>query len=107
MQRDYFLRFNIAGFSYYEGAIAFKKLQIGKKLNLKPEPKNVHDKHAVEIYFKTLKLGYIPRQDSRKIALLLKYGFDKFQARIQCINPEAHPEAQIEVILYLVEKKAV
>ncbi|GAL70190.1 HIRAN domain-containing protein [Jejuia pallidilutea] len=105
MQRDYFLRFNIAGFSYYEGAIAFRKLRIGKKLKLKPEPTNTYDKHAVEIYFKNYKLGYVPKQDSRKIALLLKYGFDKFQARVQQIHSDCHPESQIDVILYLEDKE--
>lgn len=106
MTRDYFLRFGIAGFSYYEGAIAFKHLEIGTVLTLKREPTNTYDKHAIEIYYNDLKLGYVPKQESRKLSLLLKYGFDAFEVRIQNIYKEAHPEAQIELILYLVKEEA-
>lgn len=107
MERDYFLRFNIAGFSYYEGTIAFRKLKIGKKLLMKREPTNTYDKYAIEIYYKDLKLGYVPRQESRKLSLLMEYGFNAFELRIQNINKEAHPEAQIELILYLVKEAVV
>ena len=106
MERDYFLRFSIAGFSYYEGAIAFKSLEIGTTLTLKPEPTNTYDKHAIEIYFNDLKLGYVPKQESRKLSLLLKYGFDKFEPRIQNINMDEHPESQIDIILYLAQEEA-
>lgn len=107
MKRDYYLRFSIAGFSYYEGVIAFRKLKIGKKLILKREPTNTYDKHAIEIYFKDLKLGYVPKHESRKLSLLLKYGFDKFETRIQHINTDAHPGSQIDIILYLVKEEAL
>lgn len=106
MERDYFLRFSIAGFSYYEGVIAFKNLEIGTILSLKREPTNTYDKYAIEIYYKDLKLGYVPKQESRKLSLLLKYGFDAFETRIQNINMEEHPESQIDIILYLVKEEA-
>ncbi|MDD7914122.1 HIRAN domain-containing protein [Polaribacter haliotis] len=105
MKRDYFLRFAIAGFSYYEGAIAFNKLKIGKKLKLKREPRNKYDKHAVALYRKGLKLGYIPRDKNRHLSLLLKNGGVKFDARVQKVNENEHPEIQVEVILYLLTPK--
>lgn len=101
MRRDYFIRFTIAGFSYYEGAIAFPKLKIGKKLELKREPENSYDKHAIMLYRKGLKLGYIPKDKNRHISLLLKNGLVTFEAVIQKVNKNDHPENQIEVILYL------
>lgn len=107
MARDYFLRFGIAGFSYYEGAIAFKHLEIGSILTLKQEPTNTYDKYAIEIYYKDLKLGYVPRQESRRLSLLLNYGFDAFELRIQNIYKEAHPEGQVELILYLAKEEAL
>ena len=88
MKRDYFLRFAIAGFSYYEGAIAFNKLKIGKKLKLKREPRNKYDKHAVALYRKGLKLGYIPRDKNRHLSLLLKNGgVNIYQQYDQWPNP--------------------
>ena len=105
MKRDYFIRCNIAGFSYYEGAIAFKKLKIGKKLNLKREPDNSYDKHAIVLYRKGLKLGYIPKGENRKLSLLLKNGGVKFEVRVQKVDANEHPENQIEVIIYLLTPK--
>lgn len=105
MKRDYFIRCSIAGFSYYEGAIAFKKLKIGKKLKLKREPDNSYDKHAIVLYSKGLKLGYIPKGDNRKLSLLLKNGGVQFEARVQKVDANEHPENQIEVIIYLLTAK--
>lgn len=101
-KRDYLMRFNIAGFSYYEGAIAFQKLKIGRKLTLKPEPTNIYDKKAVEIYYKNYKLGYLPKSENKVIAALLKNGINPFDARVQTIHKDEHPEVQIGVILYIV-----
>ena len=102
MQRDYFIRCNIAGFSYYEGALAFNKLKIGKKLTLKREPNNIYDKYAIVIYRKGYKLGYIPRDKNRMLSLLLKNGIDCFDARVQKVDKKEHTENQVEVIVYLI-----
>lgn len=101
MKRDYFIRCNIAGFSYYEGAIAFPKLKIGKKLQLEREPDNAYDKHAIVLYRKGLKLGYIPKDKNRKLSLLLKNGGCQFEARVQSVDKTEHPENQVTVIIYL------
>lgn len=103
--RNYLMRFDIAGFTYYEGVLAFNKLKIGSKLTLKPEPTNIYDKRAVEIYYKKFKLGYLPKSDNKVISALLKSGINPFDARVQTINKEEHPENQIGVILYIIENK--
>jgi len=105
MKRDYFIRFNIAGFSYYEGAIAFKKLKIGKVLTLKLDPTNTYDKHAVAIYYKDYKLGYIPRDKNRQLSLLLAYDINPFETVVQRVSKEAHPEEQLEVIVYITKEQ--
>jgi len=89
--------FQIAGFTYYEGALAFKHLTIGKKLKLIAEPENRNDDHAVALYMENFKLGYVPRGDNKAVALLLNNGYDAFEALVQQINPEEHPEAQVRV----------
>jgi len=104
MKREHFAHFHIAGFSYYEGVLAFEDLKVGGLLTLKLDPKNTYDKYAVEIYHKDHKLGFIPRTDNKHIAKLLMTGNDCFETRIQWVDSESHPENQVGAIVYVVEK---
>lgn len=104
LKRMCFERFAIAGFSYYEGCIAFKELRIGKKLKLKVEPNNNFDKNAVAIFYKDYKLGYVPRGTNRAIAKLLQCGIDVFEVRVQRIDASEHTENQIGVIVFLLRE---
>ncbi len=101
MEHIYFDSFNMAGGNYYELPIVFQKLKIGKKLRLVSEPDNRYDEFAVAIYFKDHKIGFVPRNSNRKLALLLKAGVDVFDARVQSIHPEEHPANQLDVVLYI------
>ncbi len=100
MERKHFAHFTIAGFTYYDGCIAFNKLKIGKKLLLKTEPRNKYDDHAVAIYYKDLKLGFIPREYNKHIFAILETGADVFETRIQRLTPDEHPEEQVQVVVY-------
>ena len=82
MKREHFANFHIAGFSYYEGVLAFEKLKVGAQVSIKPEPTNTYDKYAVEIYHEENKLGYIPKGENRQIAKLLITGNDCLSKRI-------------------------
>lgn len=104
LKKKYLERFAIAGFSYYEGCIAFRKLEIGTKLKLKAEPTNRFDKNAVEIYYKKRKLGYIPKSCNRTISKMLQCGIDVFEVRVQRLCACEYPENQVEVILYIKPK---
>lgn len=104
MGKAYLAHFNIAGFTYYEGASVFGKLRIGKKLTLKMEEKNKYDPKAVAIYYKSSKIGFVPRNENRIIYKLLKIGLSKnIQIRIQRIDASAHPEEQIQVVVHLIK----
>lgn len=50
MNRKHSDHFHIAGFTFYEGVLAFSQLQAGTELLLKPEPDNRHDENAVAIW---------------------------------------------------------
>ena len=104
ISREHFAHFHVAGFSYYEGVLAFEKLKIGEKVNLKAEPQNTYDKNAVEIFHGDHKLGYIPRGVNREISKLLVSGHDCFEARVQWVDGETHPENQVGVIVYVLGK---
>lgn len=105
MKREYLANFNLAGFTYYDGALVFNKLKIGKKLNLKLEKRNAYDPKAVAIYYKTSKIGFIPRSENRIFYKLIKIGLSKYvQVRIQKIDATAHPEEQIRLVAHLVNE---
>ena len=48
-----------------------KKLKPKQPLSLKREPQNSYDENAIEVYWKGVKLGYIPRVDNEIIANLM------------------------------------
>jgi len=101
MERKYFSHFHIAGFTYWDGAVVFNKLKIGKKLTLVHEPDNRYDPKAVAIFYNDHKLGYIPQSCNSQISQLLEMGHNLFETRIQCIDGSQHPERQIGVVVYL------
>ena len=98
--------FDLAGFSYYDGVIVFNKLEIGSLLRLVAEPGNPHDANAVEVYYGDTKLGYVPRRNNRVISKFLNLGYTNlFEARINRVTPDACPEGQIGVVVWITEKK--
>jgi hypothetical protein len=101
MKRRHFDHFNIAGFTYYEGALAFEHLKVGTQLKLVSEPTNIYDEHAVAIYYNDLKLGFIPIGNNKPISELLRAGVDVFDVRVQRCTPDTHPENQVQVIVYV------
>jgi hypothetical protein len=100
-EREHFTNFSIAGFTYYDGAIAFNQLKIGQQVKLVVEPTNQFDKNAVAIYLDDNKLGYLPRSCNREVSKVLNAGYSIFSAFIQAVNPEEHPENQVRVIVFI------
>ena len=97
--------FHIAGFAYWEGCEAFEYLKIGTRLDLVREEDNRFDPYAVAIYYGDYKLGFIPRGSNHDISKFLDMGLsDIFDVRITRITPDAHPENQVEVILYILNQ---
>lgn len=103
MKKKYFSSFNIAGFTYYDGTIVFSRLKIGTKLKLKRESNNRYDENAVAIYFEENKIGFIPHESNKEISLMLWANANVFEARVQRISPDATPEKQIHVTVFVVK----
>ena len=98
--------FYIAGFTYWDGCRAFSELKVGKPLKLVREEGNKFDPYAVAIYYDGYKIGFVPRGDNQLICQFLDLGYtDIFDARVQRISPEAHPEKQVGVVVFLKEAK--
>lgn len=103
MKTEHLSHFHIAGFTYYEGALEFKNLKIGKKVALKLEEENKFDPRAVAIYHGKSKLGYVPRNENRLLYKLLKVGMnDKLRATIQRKDSREHPENQVMIVIHLI-----
>lgn len=101
-QRRHYTTFHIAGFSYWDGCIVFNELKIGTELTLQREEDNKFDPYAVAIYYGEHKLGFIPRNENHEISKFLELGHtDLFELRINRITPDAQPESQVGVIVYL------
>lgn len=104
IKREHLNHFHISGFTYYEGALAFNELEIGTQLILEAEPDNKFDARAVAIYYKEHKLGFVPKRENRIIYKLLKVGISQLEVRVQQLDAQAHPEAQVGVVVHLVGK---
>lgn len=100
--REYLAHFNIAGFTYWDGALAFNKLQPGVPLTMALEDDNKYDPEAVAIYYDTMKLGYVPRDRNTLIYKLLKTGINNLMTVVQRVDGSEHPEQQVGVVVHLV-----
>ena len=104
----HFGNFFVAGFTYWDGCMALGDLKIGTQLTLVREDMNRFDPHAVAIYYKDYKLGFVPRSENEMICKFIDLGYaDIFDLRVQRISLDAHPEKQIGVVLFLKEANNV
>lgn len=94
--------FHLAGFAYHDGLEVIEELTLGKSVSLVAEPDNPHDPNAVAVFFQGHKLGYVPSGKNERLSQLLYFGYeDIFEARIQYVNMESHPERQFRVVVKL------
>lgn len=92
--------FHLAGFAYYDGLDVIGELTLGQSVDLVKEDGNPYDEQAVAIYYQGKKLGYIPSSHNSMISTLLYYGHgDIFEARIQMVDLDTHPERQLRVVV--------
>lgn len=96
----HFMDFHIAGFAYYDGLDVIEELKLGQRVNLVVEPDNPHDPEAVAIYYGQSKLGYIPQGKNTLFSTFLYFGHHElFEAKIQMVNLDNHPERQFRVVV--------
>lgn len=94
--------FRIAGFRYYDGARVIGDLAPGKKLKMVAQPDNPYDPNAIELRYKKTKLGYVPRCENEKLALMMFYGHaDVFEVRVLQVDSKAEPWGQVHVGVYV------
>lgn len=87
---------NIAGQSHWDIAEVFGELKPGSKLKLKAESVNPYDPNAVAVYYKGVKIGFVPRAQNETISLLLAYGHkDVFKAYVLAVDPSRDLEHRV------------
>ena len=102
MDKTHDASFNISGFQYYQGIEVFNDLKVGTKLDLVLDRENKYDPEAVAIMFGNYLLGYVPRSCNHEIFTMLDMGMDDiYEVRICRVQPEAHPERQIDVSVFI------
>ena len=101
-EKVHYASFPVAGFQYYQGCEVFEQLKVGIELELVRDDENPYDPEAVAIFYGNTHIGYVPRACNHDICMLLDMGAGKlFEVRICRVDPEQHPERQIEVNVYL------
>lgn len=95
----------IAGFSWYDGALVWKELEIGTELQLIAEPNNPVDSEAVAIFHGGRKIGYLPVNHNRTISCIMRQGHGIFYAVVQSMDIAAHPEEQVRVAVKVKKSK--
>ena len=79
---------------------------MGTKLELEREEYNSDDHNAVAIYYKDMKLGFIPKRHNALISQFLDMGHtDVFDVRVCQLDEETHPEYQVHVNVYIKRKE--
>jgi len=59
---------SVAGIQYHQGRRIWPRLSEGDALRLKRENDNPNDHHAIAVFFRNYKIGYVPRRENKMLA---------------------------------------
>ena len=111
-EKMFFMNCHLAGRMYHDADEVWDKLKIGTKLRLVRDVDNRYDPKAVAVVYdnkeeeEIILLGYIPRSENFTLSVLLDMGWTHiFDCRICQINPEVHPEQQIQLVIKVKKNK--
>lgn len=106
----FYMDCHLAGRKYHDADEVWDELKVGTILKLERDKENRFDPYAVMVVFKKedeeYLLGYIPRGGNETISNLLEMGWNNiFECRINKIDPEVHPEEQIQLVIKIKKNK--
>jgi hypothetical protein len=98
----------LAGFQFHAGDDLWSQMQVGDRLTLIREPGNPHDRNAIRVDWRTIKLGYVPRRDNPQVARQMDLGAP-LEARISRLREARNPwdRIEFEVVLVLPRREIV
>lgn len=91
----------LAGYQYHRADGVWTFLRVGESLRLVREADNPHDRNAIAVYFKNDRLGYVPRDENRALALMLDHG-ERVQAHVTRLTDDPDPWRRIRFNVELV-----
>ena len=91
----------LAGYQYHraEGVRSF--LRVGENLRLVREPQNPYDGNAIAVYFRNDKLGYVPRDENRALAVMMDHG-ERVQAHVIKLTNDSDPWRRVRFNVELI-----
>ena len=89
----------LAGFQYHHGAKVWPRLRAGDALELRREPNNRYDERAVAVYWRSRKLGYLPRRENFVAAQMLDRG-QALAGKISALKQSDDPWERVSVGVY-------
>ena len=104
--KKYFMDCHLAGVLYHEANEVWEHLKPGTPLRLVREADNRHDPDAIAVCYydkceeELRHIGYIPSTHNEQLAIFLDMGWGHlFDCRITQMQPDAHPEKQIRLVI--------
>lgn len=109
-QSKFYMDCHLAGRKFHDADLVWDRLKIGMLLRLEREADNRYDPEAMQVILNSdgedFLLGYIPRSDNQKLSPFFDMGHDDlFECRINRINPDAHPEEQVQLTIRIRRKE--
>jgi hypothetical protein len=97
-KRKYTTCFEVVGILYYDYDIIAKKrlIKATTPIKLVREPKNRKDNNAIIVYFADYKLGYVPRYEAEKLALILDDNTN-YSVYLNSYSPRKYYDERIEL----------
>ena len=96
--------FYIAGVQFRPGIKqVIDELDEGMELELVPEPENKFDPNAVQVCYKGIQLGFVPKKFSAEVAGILEV--DNLMCRVVEINKAAKPWEQCKITVTEMEEQ--
>ena len=80
----------------------FPHLEKGLVLRMQRQPQNEHDKNAIAIYYKDMRVGWVPRELNLIISRLMDAG-KAFFCRVESVELVNEYWVKIEAKIYMVE----
>ncbi|MBR3493108.1 MAG: HIRAN domain-containing protein [Bacteroidales bacterium] len=101
---QFFTNCHLAGRKYHDADLVWDDLKVGQTVRLERDEQNYHDAYAIQVIYnkdgEDYLLGYIPRSDNQQLASFFEMGWgDIFECRISKLNPETHPEQQVQLTI--------
>ncbi len=99
-------QFELSSFKYHDGCMVLDQIRPGMKLDIMPEFDNPYDPNALALYFKGVRVGYVPRAHNWIPSQLVRFGHkDALEVRILQVAPEKDPGQQVRAALYVVDAR--